>query len=93
MARFEQPVCRLSSLEFQLLSIMDTEPTAGGPNLSVDVHHRTTQLNLWMIVAIILFFVLGGLYVAHVFHHPPTSTHEMKESLNSVNERWTSSLC
>jgi hypothetical protein len=72
---------------------MDTKPSPDGPNISLDVSHRSTQLNLWMIVAVILFFVLGGFYLAHVFRHPPTSTQEMKQSLNMDADRWTAALC
>ena len=72
---------------------MDTEPTPDGPNLSVDSHHRTTQLNLWMIAAVILFFVLGGWYIAHVAHRPPVSTQEMKQGLNVDADHWAASLC
>lgn len=48
------------------------------PKLTVDVHRKTTQLNLWMIVAIVLFFVLGGVWIYRVFRDPPKSTPEMQ---------------
>ena len=72
---------------------MDTEPTPDGPNFSVDAHHRTTQLNLWIIAAVILFFVLGGVYIARVAHRPPVSTQDMKQGLNVTADHWAASLC
>jgi hypothetical protein len=72
---------------------MDTQPTADGPNLTVDPHHRTTQLNLWIIAAVILFFVLGAVYIARVAHRPPVSTQEMKQGLNTTLDHWAASLC
>jgi hypothetical protein len=55
------------------------------PKMGLNVHRRTTQLNLWMIVAIVLFFVLAGLYILRVARHPPRSTQEMKEGAMPVN--------
>ncbi len=72
---------------------MDTEPTPDGPNFSVNAHRRTTQLNLWMIVAVLLFFLLGGWYLMHVVHHPPTSTQEMRQGLNVAADHWAADLC
>ncbi|HEU5080883.1 MAG TPA: hypothetical protein VFT72_16845 [Opitutaceae bacterium] len=63
------------------------------PKLSVNVHHRTTQLNLWMIVAIVAFFVLAGWYILRVKHDPPQSTQEMKQGSFPAYERWTSRVC
>lgn len=68
------------------------DPKQNEPKLSVNVHHRTTQLNLWMIVAIVAFFVLAGFYVLRVKHDPPDSTQEMKHG-SQQTKRWTAHLC
>ena len=66
--------------------------TPDEPKLSMNVHHRTTQLNFWMVGAVILFFILGAFYISHVFHHPPVSTQEMKQGMEIGQDRWTASL-
>jgi hypothetical protein len=73
------------------LSAMDLENDK--PKISVDVHHKTTQLNLWMVVAIIAFFVLAGFYIFRVKNDPPASTQEMQQGQLQPKERWTARLC
>lgn|GEM_PF-5235212 len=92
LARFEQQERWLLKL-ISTRGFMDTEPTPEGPNFSVNPHRRTTQLNLWMIGAVVLFFILGAWYIARVAHRPPASTQEMKQGLNVDADHWAASLC
>ena len=48
------------------------------PKMGVNVHRRTTQLNLWIIVAVVAFFVAGGVLIFRVMRNPPASTEEMR---------------
>lgn len=63
------------------------------PPVSIDVGRRTTQLNLWIIVALVLFVLIGGFLIFRVLRNPPDSTQEMKQGWVPKHARWTSSLC
>ncbi len=54
------------------------DPAHDEPKISVNVHKPTTQLNLWMIVGIVVFFALALLYLIRVARHPPT-THNVSQ--------------
>lgn len=69
------------------------DPKHDEPKLSVDVHRRTTQLNLWMIVAILVFFILGGVWIYRVFRDPPKSTPDMQHGSWETRARWTAGWC
>ncbi len=65
------------------------------PKIGVNVHRRTTQLNLWMIVAIVVFFLAGALIVIRFLRDPPDSHEEMKTGGRPSQERlaWVKRLC
>jgi hypothetical protein len=66
------------------------------PKMSVNVHRKTTQLNLWIIVGVILFFALGGFLIFRVLRDPPDSTKEMRgETGGKLSPRyaWVKSVC
>jgi hypothetical protein len=63
------------------------------PKLSVDTSRRTTQLNIYMVLFILLFFVIAGIWVFRVFRDPPSSTEEMKQGLRSPRLVWSGKLC
>ncbi len=46
----------------------------------VNVHRRTTRVNLWMIVAVLAFFIVGGVAAFMISHKTasPTSASEKK---------------
>ena len=75
------------------LPFMDLENDE--PKLSVNVHRRTTQLNLWMIVAVVVFFLAGGFIVLRLLNDPPSSTEEMKEGSRQPFRKydWVSRAC
>ena len=56
------------------------DPKHDQPNMGVNVHRRTTQLNLWMIVAVVVFFIAGGILIFRVMKHPPDTPQEMHNS-------------
>lgn len=42
------------------------------PTPPVDVKKRTTKVNISMVIAIILFFVVAGAVIVFTSKHPPT---------------------
>ena len=65
------------------------------PKMSMNVHRRTTQLNLWMIVAVLVFFAAGAFIVMRLLQDPPDSTQEMKEGARQPFRKyeWVSRTC
>ena len=53
------------------------------PGPVVNPHKKTTQVNLWMVAGVILFFVLGGIGVAWVHRHASQDAHAVNQQLNS----------
>jgi hypothetical protein len=64
------------------------------PKLSMNVHRRTTQLNIWIVIGVLLFFALAGFYVIRLLKDPPDSHEEMKQG-GRLKERiaWAASVC
>lgn len=54
------------------------DPKNDLPKMTTDVGRRTTQVNLWMIVAIVLFLAIAALVIVRFLRHPPESTQEMR---------------
>ena len=46
------------------------------PRPLIDVSKRTTKVNLWMVVSIVVFFILVGFVVWALWLHPSTSVHQ-----------------
>jgi len=46
------------------------------PKISVNVHRRTTQLNMWIIVAVLVFFAAGVFIVWRQFRDPADTVEE-----------------
>ncbi len=46
------------------------------PDKLVDARKRTTQVNLVVVIAVVLFFLIGGLVVWRVMRHPPQTPAE-----------------
>lgn len=42
------------------------------PTPPVDVKKRTTKVNIWMVIAILLFFAIAGAVVLFTRGNPPT---------------------
>lgn len=65
------------------------------PKIGLNLERKTTQLNLWMIVGIVLFVVVSAILITRVLRHPPTSTLEMKKG--AFNHRyegvWARAVC
>ena len=64
------------------------------PKLAVDVHRRTTQLNIWIVIGVLLFFAIAGFYVVRLVKDPPESHEEMKQS-GRLRDRiaWAGTVC
>jgi len=48
--------------------------TAGQPIIQPE--KRTTQVNVWVVVGVAVFLLLGALALVHVYHNPPQDTHD-----------------
>jgi hypothetical protein len=46
------------------------------PRPIINVEKRTTKVNIWMVVGILVFFVAAGVVVWALFLHPSSSTTE-----------------
>jgi len=64
------------------------------PKLSVNVHRKTTQLNIWIVVGVLVFFALAGFYIVRLMRNPPDTHEEMKEGAK-LKERiaWAAAVC
>lgn len=64
------------------------------PAVGLNLNRKTTQLNLWIVAAVILFFAIGGILVVRLLKDPPASTQEMKqESFVPSRGIWARALC
>jgi hypothetical protein len=64
------------------------------PKISMNVHRRTTQLNLWIIVAVLAFFAAGAIIVFRQFADPPDTTEEMKTGAKALKRfAWVANAC
>jgi hypothetical protein len=48
--------------------------TAGQPIIQAD--KRTTKVNIWVVVGVLVFLLLGVLTLVHVRNNPPMTTHD-----------------
>ncbi|HWA86303.1 MAG TPA: hypothetical protein VG710_08790 [Opitutus sp.] len=46
------------------------------PRPLINVNKRTTRVNLWMVVSVIVFFIVAGIVVWALWLHPAASMHE-----------------
>lgn len=47
--------------------------TPGQPIIQAD--KRTTKVNIWVVIGVLVFLLLGALGLVHVYHNPPQTTH------------------
>lgn len=64
------------------------------PELGVNLGRKTTQLNVWIVIAVVLFFAVGGVLMVRLLKDPPSSTEEMKqESFVPRKGLWAKAAC
>lgn len=54
------------------------DPKHDEPKMGLDVGRKTTQLNLWMVVGLLVFVAASAFLIFRVMRDPPDSTHEMQ---------------
>jgi len=69
------------------------DPKHDEPKLSMDVGKKTTQLNLWIIVAIAVFVLISGFLIYHFLRNPAESTSDMQQRSSSHARIWTDRVC
>ncbi len=64
------------------------------PAVGLNLSRKTTQVNLWIVAAVVLFFAVGGILMVRFLKDPPSSTPEMKqESVHLNRGLWAKALC
>ena len=48
--------------------------TAGQPIIQAD--KATTRVNIWVVIGVLVFLLLGALALVHVYHNPPQTEHD-----------------
>ena len=61
------------------LKSMAFDQNQSGP--VVEPAKKTTQVNLWMALAVIIFFLCGGLAIRWFHRHPREITHDVNQQM------------
>jgi|GEM_PF-6556898 len=65
------------------------------PQIGLNLERKTTQINVWMVIGILLFVLVSAILITRLLHHPPGSTQEMKHGFFQFHREgvWTRAVC